>query len=102
MYWVSQLMLHTVMLAKGIRSELARHPSMKRQKIDVDKGKYWLWIKYPDGPPQDYRVSGLEIGDEFIAWSTKIIPQNEYRTLARTVIPTAAMGATWVVLRYHF
>jgi hypothetical protein len=75
---------------------------MKHMKIDVEKGRYWFWIKYPDGPPQDYRVSGLEIGDEFIAWSTKIIPQKEYRTLARTVMPTAAMGATWVVLRYHF
>jgi hypothetical protein len=90
------------MLAKGIRAEIARHPSMKRQKIDVDKGRYWFWIKYPDGPPQDYRVSGLEIGDEFVAWSTKLIPQSEYRSLARTIMPTAAMGATWVVLRYHF
>jgi len=95
-------MLHTAMLAKAVRSEIGRHSSMKRQKIEVNKGNDWLWIKYPEGPPQDYRVSGLEIGREFVAWSTRIVPQNEFRSLSRAMMPTAPLKATWVVLRYHW
>jgi hypothetical protein len=70
--------------------------------VNLNKGRYWLEIIFPDGPPQDYEVSGIEIKDDFIAWSVKPVSQKEYARLCRTMFPTAAIKASWASFRYQF
>lgn len=70
--------------------------------INMNKGRYWLEIIFPDGPPQEYEVSGIEITDEFVAWSVKTYTQQEYARLVRTLFPTAAITASWASIRYQF
>jgi len=56
---------------------------------DLKVGKYWLEISFPDGPPQEYVRSGIEIGDDFIAWSPqKLSPENHFR-MTRALWPKA-------------
>jgi hypothetical protein len=88
----------------AIRSEVAGLPNSKRILGDVNltKGRFWLEIIFPDGPPQDYEVSGIEITDEFVAWSIKTVSQKEYARLYRTMFPTAAFKASWASVRYQF
>lgn len=47
-------------------------------------------------------IRSIEIGDNFIAWSTKTMGQREYQQLRRTVWPTAALSASFPSLRYQF
>lgn len=99
----SKLTSGSAKLTKEIRLEVARSiHGLKRQKLFLNKGRTMLTIMYPEGPPQDYSVSGIEIGDEFVAWSKKIIPQEEYQRLSKTVMPTAGLKAGWKVIRYHY
>jgi hypothetical protein len=56
---------------------------------DLKVGRYWLEISFPDGPPQEYVRSGIEIGDDFIAWSPqKLSPENHFR-MTRALWPKA-------------
>ena len=56
---------------------------------DLKIGRYWLEISFPDGPPQEYVRSGIEIGDDFIAWSPqKLSPENHFR-MTRALWPKA-------------
>jgi len=91
-------------LVSGIRSELAGHPQGKHMlgKIDMNKGRYWLEIIFPDGPPQEYYVRGIEITEEFIAWSEKTVSQKEYSRLYNTMVPTATIAGSWATFKYHF
>ncbi|KIW07930.1 uncharacterized protein PV09_01837 [Verruconis gallopava] len=91
-------------LVSAIRSEIAGLPGTKRLlgAVDVSKGRYWLEIVFPDGPPQDYEVHGIEITDEFVAWSVKTVSQKEYARLCRTMIPTATIKASWASIKYQF
>ncbi|TID16401.1 RNA cytidine acetyltransferase [Venturia nashicola] len=90
-------------LTKEIRLEVARTIiPLKRQKLLFNKGRTLLTITYPEGPPQNYGVSGVEIGEGFVAWSKKIIPQEEYRRLSKTVMPFAGLRAGWKVISYHY
>lgn len=56
---------------------------------DAERGKHWLDVTFPDGPPQEYVRSGLEIGDGFIAWSRQRITSETQHRLARALWPTA-------------
>ncbi|KAE9962279.1 hypothetical protein BLS_008186 [Venturia inaequalis] len=90
-------------LTKQIRLEVAHSvQGLRSQKLFPNKGRAMLTISYPVGPPQDYSVSGVEIGDEFVAWSKKIIPQEEYQRLSNTIMPLAGLKAGWQVIRYHY
>ncbi|QDS67800.1 hypothetical protein FKW77_006913 [Venturia effusa] len=90
-------------LIKEIRMEVAQTvQGLKHQKLFLDQGRSLLSITYPEGPPQDYGVSGLEIGDGFIAWSKKIVPEDEYQKLSRTIMPLTGLRAGWKVIRYHY
>lgn len=99
----SELTSGLAKLTKEIRLEVARSiQGLKRQKLFLNKGRTLLTITYPEGPPQDYSVSGVEIGDGFLAWSQKTIPQDEYQRLSRQVMPVAGLKAGWKVMRYHY
>lgn len=78
----------------------ARHPRVGMQiGKDLKIGRYWLEIQFPDGPPQEYVRSGLEIGDDFIAWSPqRVSPESQYR-LTRTLWPTATFNSLWATTK---
>ncbi|KAF2435846.1 hypothetical protein EJ08DRAFT_729712 [Tothia fuscella] len=91
-------------LVNRTRSEVSQRLSNKSVigTIDTTKGRFWLETSFPPGPPQDYEVNGVEIADEFVAWSTKTVSQKEYYQLRTVLFPTAAMYASWSALRYQF
>ena len=70
--------------------------------VKTNKGRYWLEFIFPDGPPQEYTVKGIEITEEFIAWSEKTVSQKEYARLYNTMVPTATIAGSWATLKYHF
>lgn len=62
---------------------------------DLKVGRFWLEISFPDGPPQEYVRSGIEIGDDFIAWSPqKLSPENHFR-LTRALWPKATFDGVY-------
>lgn len=62
---------------------------------DLKVGRYWLEISFPDGPPQEYVRSGIEIGDDFVAWSPqKLSPENHFR-LTRALWPKATFDGVY-------
>lgn len=87
-------------LVQMVYSGAQRHPRVgmhigKELKI----GRYWLEISFPDGPPQEYVRSGLEIGDDFIAWSPqRVSPENHYR-LTRALWPKATFDGLWATAK---
>lgn len=76
------------------------HPGIARQLgKDLKVGKYWLDISFPDGPPQEYERSGIEIGDGFIAWSQqRVSPEKQWR-LMRALWPEATATSSWATLK---
>ena len=77
-----------------------QHPSIA-QRIGTDPkiGKYWLDISFPDGPPQEYERSGIEIGDGFIAWSQQKVSQENQTRLMRALWPKAAAEGSWATIK---
>ncbi|KXS98959.1 hypothetical protein AC578_4984 [Pseudocercospora eumusae] len=83
-------------LVQTVCSNTQKHPIL-RQKLgkDVKIGKYWLDISFPDGPPQEYERSGIEIGDGFVAWSQQRVTPEEQWRLMRALYPKAAFDSLW-------
>ena len=78
----------------------ANHPSINRQLgKDLKVGKYWLDISFPDGPPQEYERSGIEIGDGFIAWSQQRLSQEKQWRLMRALWPQATAHSSWATVK---
>lgn len=78
----------------------AQHPTISRQLGKEPKvGKYWLDISFPDGPPQEYERSGIEIGNGFIAWSQQKVSQESQWRLTRALWPSAAFHSFWATGR---
>lgn len=66
---------------------------------DLKVGRYWLEISFPDGPPQEYVRSGVEIGDDFIAWSPqRMSAENHYR-MTRALWPQATFNGFWATTK---
>ena len=89
-------------LISKIRTEIGERLSWERYlgQIDMRKGKSWVEFQFPDGPPLEYEVSGLQIGEEYIAWVRKPMSQVEYQKLERIMIPTAAFWSVWAATKY--
>ena len=87
-------------LAQIVYTGATQHPSISRQLgKDAKIGKYWLDIAFPDGPPQEYERSGIEIGDGFIALSTqKVSQEKQWRTM-RALWPEATAGSMWAAMK---
>lgn len=83
-------------LVQTVYTNSQKHPIIKQQLgKDAKIGKYWLDISFPDGPPQEYERSGIEIGDGFVAWSQqRVTPENQWR-LMRALYPRAAFDSLW-------
>lgn len=87
-------------LVQIVFSGSQQHPGIYRQLGNESKvGKYWLDISFPDGPPQEYERSGLEIGDGYIAWSQqRISPENQWR-LMRALWPKPLFDSVWATTK---
>ncbi|MCJ1251054.1 hypothetical protein MMC30_008285 [Trapelia coarctata] len=43
----------------------------------IETRKYWLNVDFPDGPPPEYERAGLEITDDYVAWTVRpVSPMN--------------------------
>lgn len=62
----------------------------------------WIDAKFQDLPPPYYTQSGLEIGDDFIAWSTMGIEADVAKRIERVVYPLPAAKAMWNFVRVAF
>jgi hypothetical protein len=89
-------------LVQVIFSGAKQHPKVAMSiGNDLKVGKYWLEISFPDGPPQEYVRSGIEIGDDFIAWSPqKITAENQYR-LTRALWPKATFDGFYATAQMY-
>lgn len=75
-----------------------QHPTISRHiGADPKVGKYWLDISFPDGPPQEYERSGIEIGDGFVAWSQQKVSSEQQWRWQRALWPEAAAGGVWAM-----
>ncbi|KAL3425715.1 hypothetical protein PVAG01_02506 [Phlyctema vagabunda] len=91
-------------LSKKIRDELAqyvrqlasRHPVLKmRCGSDIKLKRYWLDIDFPPIPPPEYERSGIEITDDYIAWSTMPVDSLLVHKIRQAFWPTALVKSTW-------
>lgn len=91
-------------LHKKIQDELVQivytgctsHPTISRQLgSNLQVGKYWLDISFPDGPPQEYERKGIEIGDGFVAWSVQRLDAEKQWRVERALVPRAAAEGVW-------
>ncbi|KAJ9648596.1 hypothetical protein H2201_000927 [Coniosporium apollinis] len=92
------------MLVTTVRMSMANQPRISKRfgQINVKSGKYWLDMTFPDGPPQEYERSGIEITDDFIGWTTRPVSQMNYGRLNRVLWPTAAFSSFYATSRYMF
>ncbi|KAK5124232.1 hypothetical protein LTR85_001935 [Meristemomyces frigidus] len=94
-------------LVQLVHNGCKQHPAVTRQLGKDSKiGKFWLDISFPDGPPQEYERSGVEIGDGFVAWSQqKVSPEQQWRVM-RALWPKAAFDSLYatgkVVCGMHY
>lgn len=90
-------------LVQIVYTGCTQHPAISRQLGPEAKvGKYWLDISFPDGPPQEYERSGVEIGEGFVAWSQqKVSPEEQWR-LARALWPRAMFESLYATGRIMF
>lgn len=87
-------------LVQLVYRESIKHPGVARQLgKDTKVGKWWLDISFPDGPPQEYERSGIEISDTYIAWSQqRMSPENHFR-MVRALWPKAAFDSLYATGR---
>lgn len=62
---------------------------------NIELGQYWLDVKFPDRPPPEYVRKGVEISDEYIAWSQQTIPHSHYIQLRHMMYPKAIFAAAY-------
>ncbi|KAF2456811.1 hypothetical protein BDY21DRAFT_346158 [Lineolata rhizophorae] len=91
-------------LAVTIRRICSDDPAYTHRlgSVNVRQGKYWLEITFPDGPPAEYERSGIEITDEYIAWTRRAVTQRNYERLRNALQPYAVMSALYASARYLF
>ncbi|KAI9834787.1 MAG: hypothetical protein M1819_002873 [Sarea resinae] len=79
-----------------VGNQISRDKNFRRRLgQDIRVGRYWLDIDFPNAPPPEYERSGLEIGDDYIAWTIRpVTPQNYYR-LHHALWPKALSSSCW-------
>ena len=83
-------------LVQLVYRESLKHPGVARQLgKDTKIGKCWLDISFPDGPPQEYERSGIEIADTYIAWSQQRMSPEDHFRMIRALWPKAAFDSLY-------
>lgn len=83
-----------------VYQQCLKHPILAHHLgKDAKVGKYWLDLSFPDGPPQEFVRSGIEVGEGFVAWSQqRVTPETQWR-LARALWPRAMAESLWATGR---
>lgn len=80
-----------------------QHPMIARQiGQDPKVGKVWLYINFPDGPPQEYIRQGIEIADDYVALSAQRISPEQYHRMTSTLWPAAALSSLYATAKVLF
>lgn len=61
----------------------------------IQPRKYWLDIDFPDGPPPEYERSGLEITDDYIAWTIRPVDALQVFRLQAALWPRSVALSMW-------
>ncbi|KAF1975223.1 hypothetical protein BU23DRAFT_552630 [Bimuria novae-zelandiae CBS 107.79] len=72
------------------------HIKMHLGKIDTTKGKVWIEVKFPDGPPLEYEQPGIELTEDLtIRKTTRPVHEMHHKRLARVLMPTGVMNSVY-------
>ena len=74
----------------GIAAQLGKNPQV---------GKHFLDLTFPDGPPQEYSRSGIEIGEGFIALSEQRISAEQQNRTTQHLWPAHVLGGLYAYYR---
>ncbi|MCJ1478778.1 hypothetical protein MMC13_007462 [Lambiella insularis] len=59
----------------------------------IQTRKYWLDVDFPDGPPPEYERAGLEITDDYIAWTVRPVSPINISRLQGALWPQATFSS---------
>ncbi|KAF2675255.1 hypothetical protein BT63DRAFT_420471 [Microthyrium microscopicum] len=84
-------------LVRYIRESMTEDPKIAHLmgKVDLDKGRHWLDVIFPPGPPRHYEQTGIAISDQYIALSVREVSEAEYHSISSLFNPTAAAKSVW-------
>nr|OQO17793.1 hypothetical protein B0A51_15679 [Rachicladosporium sp. CCFEE 5018] len=83
-------------LVQLVHQQMVARPAITmRIGSNTKVGHYWLEMTYPDAPPLEYQRSGLELGEDFIAWSQQKITADEWWRTKRALWPKAAFDGAY-------
>ncbi|RKF62803.1 hypothetical protein OnM2_030042 [Erysiphe neolycopersici] len=57
--------------------------------------RYWLDVDFPLEPPPEYTQSGIEIGNDYIAWTSQPVESGTVRKFQRILWPSSMTISTW-------
>jgi len=59
-----------------VRGDVSKSPVAERElgRIDIRKGRWWLDLFFPDGPPPEYERLAIEISKEYVARHSCLVP----------------------------
>ena len=72
------------------------------QALKLKPWRSWIDAKFQELPPPFYTQSGLEIGRNFIAWSTFEVEADVVKRQERVLYPVPAAKAMWNFVRVAF
>lgn len=77
-------------LKSMIRTQFQKNPTWKARlgNIDVNKGRAWIEIKFPDGPPIEYERPGIELTED-LEWrkATRTVEDLHHHRINRLLYP---------------
>lgn len=85
-------------LSAMIRSLAKKNPSYVARlgNIDTAKGKSWIELKFPDGPPVEYERPGIELTED-LEWrkATRPVEDLHHQRLSKVLFPTDVSNALY-------
>ncbi|KAL6715978.1 hypothetical protein ACLMJK_006940 [Lecanora helva] len=95
----------------AVRKELTLHisshfsgipPMQKALGAPMRVKRFWLDVLIPEGPPPEYERSGLEIGDDYIAWTTRPVSAYQNARFQSAIFPLPIAKSFWASFNTAF
>lgn len=81
-----------------IRKQFQNNATWKARlgNVDINKGRAWIEIKFPDGPPIEYERPGIELTED-LEWrkATRPVEDLHHHRLSRLLYPTETSKALY-------
>jgi hypothetical protein len=93
------LILNTAELTSTVRDVVGRHPHFKRAlgTVDAKKGRVWLEVLFPDGPPPEFERPGIEITEDLeVRSTTRPVHMVTHQRLERLLVPSPVAHSLYV------